>query len=64
MDGSFRCVLLSSSRERLICARTDILKYYICSRKLLTYWVSGIGREDMASKKNAEMALEHAPKAV
>lgn len=56
-------VLLPRAGEHLARIRTDILKYHICSRKSLARWVGGIGRESMASKKSAETALEHAPKA-
>jgi len=43
--------------------RTDIFKKYICGRKPLARWMCGIVREGRASKKVAETALEHAPKA-
>jgi hypothetical protein len=56
-------VLLPAAGEHLASIRTDIFKYHICSRKSLTRWVGGIRREGMASKKIAEIALEHTPKA-
>jgi len=43
-------VLLPAAGEHLASIRTDIFKYYICSRKSLARWVGGIGRESMASK--------------
>lgn len=56
-------MLLLRAREHLTCIRTNILKYYICSRKSLAHWVGGIRRESIASKKIAETSLEHALKA-
>ncbi len=56
-------VLLPGVREHLTRIKTNVFKYHVCSRKSLSRWMCGIGRERMASKKIAETALEYAPNA-
>jgi hypothetical protein len=53
-------VHLPGAREHLAHIRTNILKYHICSRKLLARWVGNVGRESIGLKKIAETALKHA----